>query len=104
MSVESPLFGPRQAHGKLSSWGLVAQSTVANFMVKRADHLARVARLSAEPRPDLAAMGLFVVQTISFSFLYALVVGPERAGLDQCDTKSDCAIDCSPTRGGIPLR
>src|SRR5438105_15778621 len=36
--------------------------------------VAGVARLSAQPRTEIAAMDLFVVPTIGFDLLYALVI------------------------------
>ena len=76
MSIENPLWGAPRIHGELLKLGFeVAQSSVAKYMVKRA--------WFAEPgwrtflrnhAPDIAAMDLFVVPTLTFDLLYALVI------------------------------
>jgi len=63
-------------HGELLKLGFeVAQSSVAKYMVKRQGPPSQGWRtfLRNHP-PDIAAMDLFVVPTISFDLLYALVI------------------------------
>src|ERR1700749_3832943 len=76
MSIENPLWGAPRIHGELLKLGFeVAQSSVAKYIVKR--------RVPPSPgwrtflrnhAPDIAAMDLFVVPTIGFDLLYALVI------------------------------
>jgi len=82
MSVENPLWGAR-IHGELLKLGFeVAQSSVARYMVKRQLPPSQGWRtLLRNHAPDIAAMDLFVVPTISFDLLYALVI----ARLDRRD-------------------
>jgi transposase len=56
--------------------------------------------------PDIAAMDLFVVPTIGFDLLYALVIvrlGRRGPGLDQRHSKSDGRMGCTSNNGGISL-
>ena len=78
MSIENPLWGAPRIHGELLKLGFeVAQSSVAKYIVKR-----RVPRTFLRNHaPDIAAMDLFVVPTIGFVLLYALVI----ARLDRRD-------------------
>jgi hypothetical protein len=77
MSLENPLWGAPRIHGELLKLGfLVAQSTVAKYMVK----------LHGRPlgqswwtflrnyMPEMAAMDLFVVPTLAFSLLYGFII------------------------------
>ncbi|MCP3476720.1 integrase core domain-containing protein [Bradyrhizobium sp. CCGUVB1N3] len=76
MSVENPLWGAPRIHGELLKLGFeVAQSSVAKYMVKRRVPPSQGWRTFLHNHvPDVSAMDLFVVPTISFGLLYAFVV------------------------------
>jgi transposase InsO family protein len=76
MSVENPLWGAPRIHGELLKLGFeVAQSSVAKYMVKRRVPPSQGWRTFLRNHaPDIAAMDLFVVPTISFDLLYAFVI------------------------------
>jgi transposase InsO family protein len=76
MSIENPLWGAPRIHGELLKLGFeVAQSSVAKYMVKRRSPPSQGWRTFLHNHaPDIAAMDLFVIPTISFSLLYALVI------------------------------
>ena len=80
MSIENPLWGAPCIHGELLKLGFaVAQSSVAKYMVKRRGPPSQGWLNHA---PDIAAMDLFVVPTIGFDLLYALIiVRLDRRGL-----------------------
>jgi transposase InsO family protein len=76
MSMENPLWGAPRIHGELLKLGFdVAQSSVAKYMVKRRGPPSQGWRTFLRNHaPDIAAMDLFVVPTISFDLLYAFVI------------------------------
>jgi len=76
MSIENPLWGAPRIHGELLKLGFeVAQSSVAKYMVKRRGPPSQGWRTFLRNHaPNIAAMDLFVVPTISFNLLYALVI------------------------------
>ena len=76
MSVENILWGAPRIHGELLKLGFeVAQSTVAKYMVKRRGPPSQTWRTFLRNHaPDIAAIDLFVVPTISFGLLYGLIV------------------------------
>jgi transposase InsO family protein len=76
MSIENPLWGAPRIHGELLKLGFaVAQSSVAKYMVKRRRPPSQGWRTFLRNHaPDIAAMDLFVVPTIGFDLLYALVI------------------------------
>ncbi len=76
MSIENPLWGAPRIHGELLKLGFeVAQSSVAKYMVTRRGPPSQGWRIFLRNHaPDIAAMDLFVVPTISFNLLYALVI------------------------------
>src|SRR5215475_3514255 len=76
MSVENPLWGAPRIHGELLKLGFeVAQSSVAKYMVKRHGPPSQGWRTFLRNHaPDIAAIDLFVVPTIGFDLLYALVI------------------------------
>ena len=76
MSVENPLWGAPRIHGELLKLGFeVAQSSVAKYMVERHGPPSQGWRTFLRNHaPDIAAMDLFIVPTIGFNLLYALVV------------------------------
>ena len=84
MSIENPLWGSPRIHGELLKLGFaVAQSSVAKYMVKRRGPPSQGWRTFLHNHaPDIAAMDLFVVPTIGFDLLYALIiVRLDRRGL-----------------------
>jgi len=76
MSIENPLWGAPRIHGELLKLGFdVAQSSVAKYVVKRWGPPSQGWRAFLRNHaPDIAAMDLFVVPTIGFDLLYALVI------------------------------
>ena len=76
MSTENQFWGAPRIHGELLKLGFnVAQSTVAKYMVKRRGPPSQGWRTFLRNHaPDIAAMDLFVVPTIGFDLLYALVI------------------------------
>ena len=76
MSVENPLWGAPRIHGELLKLGFdVAQSSVAKYMAKRRGSPSQGWRTFLRNHaPDIAAMDLFVVPTIGFDLLYALII------------------------------
>jgi len=76
MSMENPLWGAPRVHDELLKLGFeVAQSTVAKYMVRRRGPPSQGWRTFLQNHaPDIAAMDLFVVPTISFDLLYAFVI------------------------------
>src|SRR5476651_1803145 len=76
MSMENPLWGAPRVHGELLKLGFeVAQSSVAKYMVKQHRPPSQGWRTFLRNHaPDIAAMDLFVVPTIGFDLLYALVI------------------------------
>jgi transposase InsO family protein len=76
MSIENPLWGAPRIHGELLKLGLeVAQSSVAKYMVKRQGPRGQGwGTFLRNHAPDIAAIDLFVVPTLGFDLLYALVI------------------------------
>jgi len=76
ISVDNPLWGAPRIHGELLKLGFeVAQSSVAKYMVKRRGPPSqRWHTFLSNHAPDIAAMDLFVVPTIGFDLLYAIVI------------------------------
>ncbi len=76
MNRENPLWGAPRIHGELLKLGFeVAQSTVAKYMIKRREPPSQGWRTFLRNHaPDIAAMDMFVVSTISFRLLYGLVI------------------------------
>ena len=76
MSIENPLWGAPRIHGELLKLGFeVAQSSVAKYMVKRRGPPSQGwSTFLRNHAPDIAAMDLFVVPTLGFDLLYALVI------------------------------
>src|SRR6266567_6236618 len=93
MSVENVLWGAPHIHGELLKLGFaVAQSTVAKYMAKRRGPSSQGwGTFLRNHAPNIAAMDLFVVPTISFNFLCPghRPAGPPRACLDQRDVAPD---------------
>src|SRR5258707_11658269 len=76
MSVENPLWGAPRIHGELLKLGFeVAQSSVAKYMVKRRAPPSQGWRAFLHNHaPEIAAMDLFVVPTVTFKLLYGFVI------------------------------
>jgi transposase InsO family protein len=81
MSIENPLWGAPRIHGELLKLGFeIAQSSVAKYMVKQQGPPSQGWRTFLRNHAsNIAAMDLFVVPTIGFGLLYALVI----VGLDR---------------------
>ncbi len=77
MSLENPLWGAPRIHGELLKLGFaVAQSTVGKYMPRRRNDDPSGqswATFLRNHTPQIAAMDLFVVPTIGFNLLYALI-------------------------------
>ncbi len=76
MSTDNPLWGAPRIHGELLKLGFdVAQSSVAKYMVRRRGPPSQGwCTFLRNHAPDIAAMDLFVVPTIGFDLLYALII------------------------------
>ncbi len=76
MSIDNPLWGAPRIHGELLKLGFeVAQSSVAKYMAKRCGSPSQGwCTFLRNHAPDIAAMDLFVVPTIGFDLLYALII------------------------------
>jgi len=76
MSIDNPLWGAPRIHGELLKLGFkIAQSTVAKYMVKRWGPPGQSwSTFLRNHAPRIAAMDLFVVPTVGFKLLYALVI------------------------------
>jgi hypothetical protein len=76
MSVENPLWGAPRIHGELLKLGFeISQSSVAKYMIKRRRSPSQGWRTFLRNHaPDIAAMDLFIVPTISFDLLFAFVM------------------------------
>jgi hypothetical protein len=77
MSLENTLWGAPHIHGELLKLGFtVAQSTVAKYMAKKRDDPSGQSwsTFLRNHMPHIAAIDLFVVPTIGFRLLYALVI------------------------------
>jgi hypothetical protein len=77
MSHENPLWGAPRIHGELLKLGfVVAQSTVAKYMARRSNDPCGQSwpTFVRNHLPQIAAMDLFVVPTIGFNLLYALII------------------------------
>ena len=74
--MENLLWGAPRIHGELLKLGFeIAQSSVAKYMVKRGGSSSQGWRTFLRNHaPEVAAMDLFVVPTIGFNLLYAIVV------------------------------
>src|SRR3954470_24983130 len=69
MSTDNPLWGAPRIHGELLKLGFeVAQSSVAKYMIKRSGPSSQGwLTFLNNHAPNIAAMDLFVVPTISFN-------------------------------------
>ena len=76
MSLDNPLWGAPRIHGELLKLGFeLAQSSVAKYMVKRCGPPSQGwLTFLRNHAPNIATMDLFVVPTIGFDLLYALVI------------------------------
>ena len=76
MNADNPLWGAPRIHGELLKLGFeVTQSSVAKYMVRRRGPPSQGWRTFLRNHaPDIAAMDLFVVPTIGFDLLYALII------------------------------
>src|SRR6266511_2824227 len=76
MSLENRLWGATKIHGELLKLGIeVAQSTVSIYMVPRRDRPLQTWKTFLRNHMEgIASIDLFVVPTIAFQQLYALLV------------------------------
>ena len=76
MCRENILWGAPRIHGELLKLGFqVSQSTVAKYMIRRRGPPSQSWRTFLRNHaPEIAAIDLFVVPTIGFKLLYALVI------------------------------
>ena len=76
MSSENRHWGAPRIHGELLKLGfVVAQSTVAKYMVSKSDPSGQSwSTLLRNHAPHIAAMDLLVVPTIGFNLLYILII------------------------------
>src|SRR6266540_3680937 len=75
MSFENPSWGATKIHGELLKLGNVAQSTVSIYMVPRRDRPLQTWKTFLRNHMEgIASIDLFVVPTIAFQQLYALLV------------------------------
>jgi transposase InsO family protein len=76
MSIENPLWGAPQIHGELLKLGFqVAQSTVAKYMARSGRGRSQTWKtFLCNHAPDISAMDMFVVPTVGFKLLYAIVI------------------------------
>src|SRR5580693_9226680 len=97
MSIENPLWGAPRIHGELLKLGSeVAQSSVAKYIVKRRVPPSQGWRTFLRNHsPDSAAIDLFVVPTIGFDLIYALViVRLDRRDLVWINVTTNPTADC----------
>ncbi len=76
MSIANPLWGAPRIHGELLKLGIaVGQTTVAKYMAKRRRPPSQGWKTFLHNHADgIASMDLFVVPTISFRRMYALLI------------------------------
>src|SRR3984957_3261328 len=76
ISIANPLWGAPRIHGELLKLGVdIGQTSVAKYMVKRRGPPSQGWRTFLHNHaPDIAAMDLFVVPTLSFHLLYGLLI------------------------------
>ena len=94
MSLENPLWGATKIHGELLKLGIrVVQSTVSIYMVPRRDRPLQTWKTFVRNHMGgIASIDLFVVPTITFQQLFALLVlGHERRRMLWF------AVTCNPT-------
>src|SRR5258705_1682283 len=81
MSITNPLWGAPRIHGERLKLGIdIGQTSVAKYMARRRGPTSQGWKTFLRNHADgIAAMDLFVVPTISFRFLYGLlIVGHDR--------------------------
>jgi hypothetical protein len=86
----------------------VAQSSVAKYMVKRRGPPSQGWQTFLRNHaPDIAAMDLFVVPTIGFDLLYALVIvrldRRDLVWIDVTTNPTDGRMGCASNNGGLSL-
>ena len=102
--MDNPPWGAPRIHGEVLKLGFeIAQSSVAKYMVKRRGPPSqRWPTFLSNHAPDIVAMDLFVVPTIGFDLLYA-IVRLARRDLVWINVTTNRGMDCTPNHGGIPL-
>jgi hypothetical protein len=108
MSLANPLWGAPRIHDELLKLGIdVGQTTVAKYMAKRKRPPSQGWKTFLRNHADgIASIDLFVVPTISFRLLYALLVlrhsRRELLWLGVTAT-SKCRMDCPSINRGLRL-
>ena len=76
VSRDNPLWGAPRIHGELLKLGFdIAQSTVAKYMIRRHGSPSQGwGTFLRNHVPEIAAVDLFVVPTVGFKLLYAIVI------------------------------
>ena len=76
MSLANPLWGAPRLHGELLKLGIdVGQTSVAKYMARRPNSPSQGWKTFLHNHADgIASIDLFVVPTVSFRLLYALVI------------------------------
>jgi transposase InsO family protein len=76
MSLANPLWGAPRIHGELLKLGIeVGQTSVTKYMARRRRPPSQGWRTFLRNHADgIASMDLFVIPTVSFRFLYGLVI------------------------------
>jgi hypothetical protein len=77
MSLENPLWGAPRIHGELLKLGFeIAQATIAKYMAKPYGRPPGQSwwTFLRNHIPEIAAMHLFVVPTLTFSLLYGFII------------------------------
>jgi hypothetical protein len=74
--VDNPLWGAPRVHGELLKLGfVVAQSSVAKYMIKRPASSSQGWLIFLRNHStQIAAMDLFVVPSVTFELLYAFII------------------------------
>jgi hypothetical protein len=91
MSKENPKWGASRVHGELLMLGFeVAQSTVSKYMVRGRSPSQGWKTFFRNHAQAIAAIDLFVVPTLTFERLFAvLVLGPAATAVVRGDTTPD---------------
>src|ERR1700716_2523757 len=101
MSLANRLWGAPRIHGELLKLGIeVAQSTVAKYMAKSGRGRSQTWKtFLCNHAPDISAMDMFVVPTVGFKLLHAVVIMRlDRRRLVWTNATTNPTADGSPGR------
>jgi hypothetical protein len=95
MSQANPLWGAPRIHGELLKLGIdVGQTSVAKYMARRRRSPSQGWKTFLHNHADgIASIDLFVVPTISFQLLYALLTRPTPNHVAGSDSPPDGRMD-----------